>query len=269
MIFEVKPSVVGHRGFGAGEPGGYRENSVESFLAAADSGVPWVELDARRSSDGELVLWHDPVTPAGDVIVTRTADELAAAGIVRLDDVLSALPARVGVNIDVKTIIEDATDPEARRTYALVAAALRLYQGTRRFFVSSFDPALPLYLKDRKAEIGDVALGLITVADFPAFHVVPAAANLGLDAICVHTRTLHLHRNELRPQDISADRVIDATHRAGLEVMVWSPSPAEAVRLARAGVDAVCVNDIPGVQAELRLARGNRLVRYVRKRLRP
>jgi glycerophosphoryl diester phosphodiesterase len=65
VIFEAPPAIVGHRGFGAGEPDGYRENSVDSFLAAACHGVPWVELDARRSSDGEHVLWHDPVTPDG------------------------------------------------------------------------------------------------------------------------------------------------------------------------------------------------------------
>jgi glycerophosphoryl diester phosphodiesterase len=34
MIFDSKPSIVGHRGFGAGNRGGYRENTVPSFLAA-------------------------------------------------------------------------------------------------------------------------------------------------------------------------------------------------------------------------------------------
>ena len=86
--------------------------------------MPWVELDVRRSSDGELVLWHDPVTPGGQLIVTQTAAELAAVGIVSLADVLAVLPAGVGVNIDVKTIIDDSTDPLAQRTHALIAAAL-------------------------------------------------------------------------------------------------------------------------------------------------
>lgn len=65
MIFDVKPTVVGHRGSGSGTAADYRENSVASFLAAAASGVTWVELDVRRSSDGELVVWHDPRSPAG------------------------------------------------------------------------------------------------------------------------------------------------------------------------------------------------------------
>jgi glycerophosphoryl diester phosphodiesterase len=251
VIFDAKPSVVGHRGFGAGRPGGYRENSVESFLAAAASGVPWVELDARRSADGELVLWHDPVTPSGLPIEERTVGQLAAEGIVALDDVLAALPARVGVNIDVKTILGDGTDPAQRRTHALVADTLRRHTGTRRFFVSSFDASLPSYLTDSKELIGDVALGLITEQGFPAAHAVSAAANLRLDAVCLHTGTLFGRGSGPDLAGKHAERILRAAHAAGLEVMTWSPDPEQAVRLATAGVDAVCVNDIPGVQGAL------------------
>jgi glycerophosphoryl diester phosphodiesterase len=215
--------------------------------------VPWVELDARRSSDGELVLWHDPVTPDGLRIVTQTAAELAAVGIVRLADVLAVLPAGVSVNIDVKTTIEDATDPPAERTHALIAAALHDLQGTRSLFVSSFDPSLPTYLKDRSALIGDVALGLITEQQYPAAQAISAAANLGFDAVCLHAGALYARRERSEPADLglSAEQILGSAHSAGLEVMTWSPGPHEALLLAQAGVDAVCVNDIPGVQAAL------------------
>jgi glycerophosphoryl diester phosphodiesterase len=241
LIFEYKPSVVGHRGSGAGQADGYQENSLEAFLAAAVSGVPWVELDARRSSDGELMVWHDPATPDGDLIRTHTAAELSAAGILRLDEVLSVLPANVSVNVDVKTVIEDATDPEHERTHVLIARALRRYRGTRRFLISSFDPSLPTYLKERKVPGEDVALGLITEVRFSAGPAVSAAANLGMDAVCLHVDSL---REE-------PERVLEFAHRSGLEVMAWSPDPALAVALAEAGVDAVCVDDIPGTQAAL------------------
>ncbi len=241
MIFEYKPSIVGHRGSGAGQAHGYQENSLEAFLAAAVSGVPWVELDARRSSDGELMLWHDPLTPAGDLIQTQTAEKLAAAGIVSLDEVLAVLPASVGVNIDVKTVIEDARDPEHQRTHALIARALRRYRGSRRFLISSFDPSLPMYLKDRGAPEADVALGLITEVRFASGPAISAAANLGMDAICLHVDSLLTE----------PERALQFAHRAGLEVMAWSPGPALALSLAQAGVDAVCVDDIPGTQAAL------------------
>ena len=61
MIFETKPTIVGHRGFGAGERAGYRENTLESYLAAVAHGLSWIELDVRRSLDGQLVIWHNPV----------------------------------------------------------------------------------------------------------------------------------------------------------------------------------------------------------------
>lgn len=255
MIFETKPAVVGHRGFGAGRPGGYRENSVESFLAAAARGLSWVELDARRSSDGELVIWHDPVTAAGEYVGGRTAAQLAAEGIARLDEVLAVLPPQVGVDIEIKCVIEDATDPAPRRTHALIAQALRTWLGTRPFFVSSFDPSLPLYLAARKDEIGDVPLGLITETNFPAEVAVSAAANLGVDALCVHTGTLNLRGNGAGPEGLSADRIIAAAHSAGIEVMAWAPTPDEAVLLAAAGIDAVCVDDVPDALSALAPAR--------------
>ncbi len=241
MIFDGRPSVIGHRGFGSGEQGGYRENSLESFLAAADRGVPWVELDARRSSDGELVLWHDPVTPAGKPILDCTASELAGAGIVRLAELLAVLPAGVGVDIDAKTILADAADPREQRTHELIARALAEYRGTRPFLVTSFDPSLPAYLAARRGETGDVALGLLTEVGFSAGPAVSAAANLGLDAICLHIDSI----------GAQARRIIDGAHRAGLEVMTWTPGAALAAELAQAGVDAVCVDDIPGTQAAL------------------
>ncbi len=256
MIFDVKPTVVGHRGFGSGTSGGYRENSLESFLAALASGVTWVELDVRRSSDGELMVWHDPRSPSGWPIVTQTAAQLAAEGIVTLADVLAALPAVVGVNMDVKTVIEDATDADHRRTHALLADALRRHRGTRPLLVSSFDPSVPVHLAGagyggRGSHGHEVGLGLITSESLAADQCVAAAANLGLDAACVYTATLQLDRDETGQVRGSAAHTIDLAHQAGLEVMTWTPTPVQAVRAATAGVDAVCVDDIPAVQDAL------------------
>ena len=251
MIFETKPAIVGHRGFGAGERAGYRENTLESYLAAVAHGLSWIELDVRRSLDGQLVIWHNPVTADGEFVAGRTADELAGSGILRLEDVMAALPPGVAVNIDVKTIIEDALDPPHRRTGALVAEALGRYAGQRRLFVSSFDPSLLIYLKERKDTLPGVPLGLITWLNFPVWHAIPAAANLGLDAVCLHTGTFGLRPKIQRPPELSIETVIGLAHQAGLEVLAWSPTPQMAVRLASAGADALTVDDIPGVLAAL------------------
>jgi glycerophosphoryl diester phosphodiesterase len=251
VIFDVKPAMVGHRGFGAGGSGPYPENSVEAFLAAVACGVFWVELDARRSSDGELVVWHDPVTPAGHRVVTRTAAELGAERIVRLAEVLAALPAGVGVNIDVKTVLEDATEQQHGRTHARVADALRDHRGTRPFLVSSFDPSVPVYLAGRTALAGEAALGLITSENLAPGIGIAAAANLGLDAACVYSGTLHLDADDHSPGRGSAARAAEFAHDAGVEVMTWTPTPAQAARAAVAGVETGGVDDIPGTQAAL------------------
>lgn len=256
MIFDGKPTVIGHRGFGAGEPAGYRENTLPSYLAAVQHGLTWIELDVQRSRDGQLVIRHDPVTSDGDFVVTRDADDLAAAGILGLDDVLAALPADVAVNIDVKTILEDAVDPPGRRTGPLVADALRKHAGQRRLFVSSFDPGLLMYLKDQQGARPEVPLGLITWLNFPNWHGIPAVANLGLDVICVHTGSFGLQRERPRPMDHTIEQAIDVAHLAGLQVLAWVPAPGEAVRLASAGADALSVNDVPGVLAALAASTG-------------
>lgn len=244
MIFDVKPAVVGHRGFGSGASRGYRENSLESFLAAVASGATWVEFDVRRSSDDELVVCHDPHTPGGLPVVTRTASQLAAEGIVALAAVLSALPAGIGVDIDVKTVLDDAHDAEGRRTHALVAEAISVHSGTRPVLVSSFDPSVPLHLRDRAALTGAVGLGLLTSQTLTPDHGVAAAVNLGLDAACLYVGSLGL-------DDGGAARAIEVAHLAGLEVMAWTATPSQAVRAAALGIDAVCVDDVPGTVAAL------------------
>src|SRR5947207_10252533 len=105
MIFDPKPAIIGHRGFGAGEQDGYRENTVESYLAAVAHGLTWIEMDVQRSRDGQLVLRHNPVTENDEFIVSLDAPELAASGVPLFEDVMAALPPAVAVNIDVKTII--------------------------------------------------------------------------------------------------------------------------------------------------------------------
>jgi glycerophosphoryl diester phosphodiesterase len=249
VIFDGKPVVVGHRGFGAGQPGGCRENTMASFLTAFSHGLSWIELDVQRSRDGQLVVAHDPVTADGAFVATRTADELAASGVLRLDDVLVDLPADLALDLDVKTILEDALDPPDQRTGALLADTLRKHAGERELLVSSFDAGVLRYLQDQ--DLPDIPLGLITAPNFPSWQAIPAAAGLDLAAICLHTGSFGLHREPPRIADRSPEQVIGAAHRAGLEVLTWSPGPADAARLAAAGADALCVDDVPGTLAAL------------------
>ncbi len=55
-----------------------------------------------------------------------------------------------------------------------------------------------MILRDRKDTIARVPLGLITWPNFPSHHGVAAAANMGLNTICMHIGTFGLRRERPR-----------------------------------------------------------------------
>jgi glycerophosphoryl diester phosphodiesterase len=223
-VFHDVPVRCGHRGSGKGPD----ENTLASFLRAAEAGVPWVEVDVRVSGDRRLVAHHDPRLADG-----RLVSELPAAdtGLMLLDDLLEALPAAVGIDIDLKSSLEDAVRPAADSTAALVAAVAERERGRRPLLVTSFDPAALLIVRERAPA---VPLGLITWKRFPLQQAVPAAAHLGADVLAAHYESFRGGR----------DRAIAIAHEAGLQVMAWCPPPRKAEVLRAAGVDCLVLDGV-------------------------
>jgi glycerophosphoryl diester phosphodiesterase len=240
-LFRGRPTVIGHRGCGAREVRGHRENTIPSLTAAARAGVDWVELDVHRCSDG-LALLHDPVHPAGDLVIGRSVCELQARGVDDLGAALRALPTSVGVDIDVKSSLEDASAEAEQSTAAVLAPVVEREQSRRPLLVTSFDAAALLELR---ARVPTARLGLLTWIRFPLRIAVAAAGRLGMDVVGLHVGSLGAaERPEqgflLRPD---APQALAAAHAAGMEVLAWCPDPATATVLAAAGVDAVVVDD--------------------------
>ena len=48
-------AAIAHRG----DPVRERENTLPAFASASAMGADWVELDLRRTRDGEIVVLHD------------------------------------------------------------------------------------------------------------------------------------------------------------------------------------------------------------------
>lgn len=232
---------------GRGTVDGHPENTVESFLAAADV-APWVEVDVHRTADDSLVVHHDPALADGTPIASVTGDEAAAAGLARLTDVLDALPERTGVNLEIKSALEDAVRPPSQTTAALVAPVAAATAPRRPLLVSSFDPAA---LQVTAAAAHGVRRGLITWLSFPVGIAVAAAAGLGVDVLSVHVGSLQPERAGRHP---GVERVVRVAHEAGLEVLAWCPEAAQGTSLASAGVDALCVNDPRATLAALAAA---------------
>src|SRR3712207_5949839 len=105
---------------GAGVVEGYRENTIESFLAALDAGATWVEVDVRRTCDDGLFVCHDAALPDGVFLADMTSAQARQLGIPGLEDLLDALPDSAGVVFDVKSSLTDAGRSPAGTTAALL-----------------------------------------------------------------------------------------------------------------------------------------------------
>jgi glycerophosphoryl diester phosphodiesterase len=116
-----RPTVIGHRGLGGGTVQGHRENTLESFMAAAAAGVDWLEVDVRRTGDDTLVVAHDPAYDDGTFHIDTSAATARERGTLLLDDLLASLPPDIGIDFDLKSSMEDAVRPARETTAALLA----------------------------------------------------------------------------------------------------------------------------------------------------
>src|SRR3954463_9439554 len=102
-VFTERATLIGHRGLGKGEVEGYRENTVDSFVATIEAGLRWVEVDVQLAADGTLVVTHDTVLPDGTPVADLTDAATSEHGVLRLEALLEALPAEAGLVFDVKS----------------------------------------------------------------------------------------------------------------------------------------------------------------------
>lgn len=127
-----RPLIIAHRGASAAHP----ENTVAAFAGAAGLGADAVELDARRTSDGAVVVHHDDTLPDGRVIVALPRTELPGS-VPTLAEALDACGELI-VNVEIKNWPDDADfDPREAVADAVVTEVERRGIG-ERIVVSSF-----------------------------------------------------------------------------------------------------------------------------------
>jgi glycerophosphoryl diester phosphodiesterase len=241
-LFAPAPAICGHRGCGRGVVGGHVENTMESFLAAVEAGLHWVEVDCRLTADGVLVSRHDPRLPDGRHVSDLTAAETDAAGLLRLEEFFAALPPGIGVDLEVKTALEDALRPRSETTAAAAAALASRVRGKERpLLLSSFDAAALVIAAETDP---DLATGLLTWTRFPLRKAIPAAVHLGAKVVAAQFLSFPLEGTPAATWERSIEHVIGVAHDAGLEVVAWCPPPAEEELLVAAGVDCVIVDDV-------------------------
>ena len=253
MLFGPGPTLCGHRGAGRGIVEGQPENTLGSFRTAVEAGLPWVEVDARFTADDVLVSRHDPVADDGRFVSELTAREADAQGLMRLADLLEDLPEEIGVDVDIKSSLEDALRPRERTTAALVAD---LVAGqVRPLLLSSFDASALLIARER---LPGVAVGLLTWKSFPLRKAIPAAVHLGAAVVAPHHTSFPVDGSDGRLLERPAARSVEVAHEAGLEVLGWGGDHARAAELFAAGVDCVVVDDAPAAVRGQRASRPKR-----------
>ena len=225
--------LCGHRGSGKGAG----ENTLDSFMSGVELGLRWVEMDARLNADGVLVSHHDPV--AGERFVSELGSgETDALGLARVADLLAALPPEIGVDLDVKTSLEDAARPRGETTAALVAGLVE-EAPPRPLLVTSFDPSAILIFREL---IPDVPIGLLTWPRHPFRKAIPAAVHLGAQVVAPHVASV---LEDVRDPAES----VRAAHDAGLEVLVWNSRPEQREQLIAAEVDCLVIDDVASALA--------------------
>jgi glycerophosphoryl diester phosphodiesterase len=239
--FDDTPVLCGHRGSGRGVVAGQSENTLGSYRAAVGAGLRWVEVDARITADDVLVARHDPTVPDGRFVADLAAAETDALGLMRLADLLEDLPPHVGVDVDVKTSLEDALRPRGRTTAALVADVVEAERPRRPLLVTSFDPAALLIVRERAPA---VPVGLLTWIRFPLRKAIAAAAHLGADVVAAHVESFPLFPGAGRVLEREVSVSVRVAHEAGLQVVAWCPGPGEREPLLAAGVDCLVIDDV-------------------------
>lgn len=133
-----KVLVLAHRGR---HGSGVKENTIEAFASALDSGADGVELDVHATRDGRLVVSHDPdlkrVYGVEGRIRGLTFEQIRdlAPGIASLEEVFQAFG---GIFYDIEIKADPVTDTGA---CPLLAALLeKFHADPARMMVSSFNP---------------------------------------------------------------------------------------------------------------------------------
>jgi glycerophosphoryl diester phosphodiesterase len=198
-------------------------------------GADAVELDVRRTRDGDLVVHHDPHLADGRAISAVNRADLPDY-LPGLDDALDAC-GEMWVNVEIKN---DPDEPDFDPTdgiAAVVAEALKGRRSPDRFLVSSF----------RRETIDTFRRTAPAIAT--AF--LTAAPNLSTDIALLDDLRAAGHRAIHPWYGLVTAAFVSASHERGIAVNVWTCDDPDTMRtLAAWGVDGICTN-VPDVALEV------------------
>ena len=232
-----RPTIFAHRGASASAP----ENTLAAFELALRQDADAVELDAKLTADGHVVVIHDQTVDRTTGVHGRVRElslaelrkldagshfDIAFRGepIPTLDEVLDAVGRLTFINIELTnyaSITDDLPDKVAR--------AVQKHGLTRRVMFSSFNP-IALIRARRNAP--KVPIGLLTM---PGSSGALARSWLGT---LLRYQALHPEHRDVTPA------LLEWVHRRGGRVNTYTVNQLEEMqRLYRLGVDGIFTDD--------------------------
>nr|WP_309969094.1 glycerophosphodiester phosphodiesterase [Arthrobacter oryzae] len=223
---------MAHRGF---SPDGL-ENSMAAFRAAVELGYRYLETDVHTTSDGVLLVFHDPsldrVTDGEGRISRLPAATVAKARIGGVEpiplfeELVSAFPG-VRLNLDVK---DWSSVPS-------LAAAIEQYGVHDRVLVASFSDRRRRAVVRRLSRPVAGSAGIVSNALFTVLGPVLPVRILRRALRGVHALQVPVTYGAIR---VVTPGFVRRAHRHGLQVHVWTINdPAEMHRLLDLGVDGI------------------------------
>ncbi|HSD48683.1 MAG TPA: glycerophosphodiester phosphodiesterase family protein, partial [Actinomycetota bacterium] len=190
------PTIVAHRGASSTHP----ENTLPSFEAAVALGAPVVELDARLTADGVVVVLHDPdvarTTDGEGFVHELTAEQVASlragtpehpAGVPTLVEVLEALSGRAALAIEIKNLPwEPAYEPDHESIVRSVVEDLETTDFDGPVLVVSFNPHS---IAAAKALAPQVATGFLTTQILDQREALAHVTEWGHDVLLPGSRS--------------------------------------------------------------------------------
>jgi glycerophosphoryl diester phosphodiesterase len=264
--------------------GGAREGPSSTLWAmeqAIAAGADALELDVHATADGQLVVCHDATvertTEGRGALSAMTLDEVRgldnafwwtpgsvvdpgrdegdyplrgrapadrALGIATLEEVLVSFPGVI-LNLDIKQ-----TAPVVPAYEEALARVLRDHGRGDDVIVASFNDASTAAFRAAAPGIATSA-GTFGVAEFwRAAHAGTPLPDVPYAALQIPVRTAGV--------TICDEVLVDAAHRAGLAVHVWTiDDPDEMAGLIALGVDGI-ITDVPSVGVAAIAAAGAR-----------
>ena len=232
-----RPTIFAHRGASAHAP----ENTLAAFELALAQGAEGIELDAKLSADGHVVVIHDATvdrtTDGHGRVKDMSLADLRSLGaglffaekyrgekVPTLEEVFEALGKRIFINVELTNY-----NTPGDHLVESVCMLVKKFELQKRVLFSSFFAS---NLSKARGLLPEVPRGLL------AFNGLLGAWARSFGFAFGRYQALHPNLKDVTPQQVQR------VHRLERRVHVWTVNAAEDMRrLFDWGVDAIFTDD--------------------------